>query len=148
MVHRFVESVPRELEEGVLYVSMQHATVIHTCCCGCGQEVVIPLTPTDWQLNYDGESIALSPSVGNWQLPCRSHYVIWRNRVYEAGPWTPAEVQLEKERDRRAKSRFYAPARLANGPSAVSEPGATTALAEPLASDPAGSCSQRPPCYL
>ena len=81
---RFVKAVPRDLEPGVLYVSMEYGTVVHSCCCGCGFEVVTPLTPTDWRLTFDGESVSLWPSVGSWNLPCQSHYVIENNRVREA----------------------------------------------------------------
>lgn len=79
--HRFVESVPTALDAGILYISVTYGTVIHSCCCGCGEEIVTPLTPEGWKINYDGETISLWPSVGNWKLPCRSHYVIDRNRV-------------------------------------------------------------------
>lgn len=105
---RFVKSIPRELEPGVLYVSMEYGTVVHSCCCGCGHEVVTPLTPTDWSLTFNGEAISLWPSVGSWNLPCQSHYVIKRNKVIEAGPWDKAKIDAEQHRDRRAKAKFYA----------------------------------------
>jgi hypothetical protein len=69
----FVASIPDRLAEHTLYVSMEYATVAHQCCCGCGLEVVTPLSPTDWKLTYDGVSVSLHPSIGNWSFPCRSH---------------------------------------------------------------------------
>lgn len=105
--HRFVEHLPETLEPGILYVSMAYATAAHRCCCGCGEEVVTPFTPTDWSMTFDGETISLSPSVGNWQQPCRSHYVLKRSRVIKAGPWTPDQVSAEQARDRAAKAQFY-----------------------------------------
>jgi len=104
---RFVKGVPRDLEPGVLYVSMEYGTVVHSCCCGCGHEVVTPLTPTDWGLTFNGETISLWPSVGNWNLPCRSHYVIKGNRVIEAGPWDKVRIEAEQKRDKAAKAKFY-----------------------------------------
>ena len=80
----FIELAPRKLMEGVLYVSMLHGSVIHKCCCGCGEKVVTPLGPTDWKLTYDGEAISLHPSVGNWSLRCQSHYWIQNNQVHWA----------------------------------------------------------------
>lgn len=77
----FIVTVPDDLEEGVLYVSMTYATAIHLCACGCREEVVTPISPNDWQLGYDGEDISLTPSIGNWRLPCRSHYWIRSGRV-------------------------------------------------------------------
>lgn len=105
--HRFVESFPELLEPGVLYVSFEYGSVAHSCCCGCGEEVVTPLTPTDWKITYDGETVTLHPSVGSWTLPCRSHYVIRRNQVIEAPPWSDAEVAAERRRDRRAKATHF-----------------------------------------
>ena len=105
--HRFVEHIPERLEPGVLYVSIEYATSAHSCCCGCGEEVVAPFTPTDWKMTFDGESISLRPSIGNWTLKCRSHYVIDRGNVNEAGPWSEEQVAAERRRDRAAKARFY-----------------------------------------
>jgi hypothetical protein len=105
--HRFVARFPDVLERGVLYVSLEYASVAHSCCCGCGEEVITPLTPTDWNITYDGETITLHPSVGSWTLPCRSHYVIRRNRVIEAPPWSDAEVAAERRRDSLAKAAHY-----------------------------------------
>jgi hypothetical protein len=47
---QFVEFMPPMLKEGVLYVSMPYATTTHLCACGCGNKVVVPLNPADWQL--------------------------------------------------------------------------------------------------
>lgn len=105
--HRFVEHIPEHLEPGVLYVSMGYATAAHSCCCGCGEEVVTPFTPTDWKMTFDGETVSLRPSIGNWTLKCRSHYVIDCGKVLEAGPWSDEQVETERRRDRAAKARFY-----------------------------------------
>ena len=106
--HRFVRNAPRELEAGVLYISMEYATAVHSCCCGCGERVVTPFTPTDWRMTFDGESVTLNPSVGNWNQDCRSHYVIERNRIIECGHWSDSRIEAERSRDRRAKEHYYA----------------------------------------
>jgi len=105
--HRFTTTIPDKLEPGVLYVSMEYATAAHGCCCGCGEEVVTPFTPTDWRMEFDGEAISLSPSVGSWTLACRSHYVIRRGKVIEAAPWSEEQIEAERNRDRSAKAAFY-----------------------------------------
>ena|ERR1051326_2064290 len=79
--HQFVQSIPRPMVDGILYVSMEFSTVGHKCCCGCGNEVFTRLSPRDWQLSYDGRTISLSPSIGNWNFPCQSHYWIRADRV-------------------------------------------------------------------
>ena len=116
--HRFVRTVPRELDPGVLYIAMDYATAVHSCCCGCGERVVTPFTPTDWRMTFDGESISLHPSVGNWNQKCRSHYVIQRSCVLEAGPWSTAQVDAEHRRDKMAKAAHY-------GQSRSDQPGVT-----------------------
>ena len=80
--------MPEILEPGQLYVSLEHGAMVHLCACGCGQEVSLPLSPTDWKLSYDGENILLRPSVGNWRFPCRSDYVIEGGRVNWANDWS------------------------------------------------------------
>lgn len=105
--HQFVEFIPASLEEGVIYVSIPFATAVHRCCCGCGQEVVTPLSPTDWSLVFDGLSISLKPSIGSWGLPCQSHYWIVRNRIRWAKRWSSAEIKRGREKDRRRKAGYF-----------------------------------------
>jgi hypothetical protein len=79
--HQFVEFIPNEREERKLYVSIEYATAAHNCFCGCGTKVVTPISPTGWRLMFDGETVSLDPSVGNWGFKCRSHYWVRRNKV-------------------------------------------------------------------
>lgn len=97
--HRFVEHVPEQLEEGVLYVSIPFETVIHKCCCGCGKEVVTPLSPSAWKLTFNGETISLYPSIGNWSFECKSHYWIKKNRVVWDVPFTNSQIKRVQKRD-------------------------------------------------
>lgn len=101
--YEFVEYIPTVLEEGTLYISIVFATAVHRCLCGCGQEVVTPITPTDWSLTFDGESATLEPSIGNWGFDCQSHYWIRRNRVVWAGRWTAMQIAEGRAWDRSQK---------------------------------------------
>jgi hypothetical protein len=105
--HRFVEEMPEDLEQGVLYISMRFRTALHKCVCGCGFEVVTPFSPTDWQLTFDGESISLSPSIGSWEFACRSHYFITNNHIEHAGEWDEWQVQKGRETDKEQKKKYY-----------------------------------------
>lgn len=98
----FVSLVPNVLEPGVAYVSMEYATVLHLCCCGCGNQVATPLSPARWSLLFDGETITLNPSIGNWSFSCQSHYWIKRNEVVWSRPFSQAEITGVRGRDRRA----------------------------------------------
>lgn len=103
--HEFVEFIPEELQDGILYVSVVYATAAHRCCCGCGHEVVTPLTPTDWKLIFDGQTVSLDPSIGNWSFPCQSHYWIRRNGVQWADRWSQEQIQAGREHDAIRKGR-------------------------------------------
>ena len=80
---------------------------MHLCCCGCGRKIVTPLSPAAWKLIFDGVSITLHPSVGNWNLPCKSHYSIDRNRVKWAGMWTPAQIEAGRSAEARGRAEYY-----------------------------------------
>lgn len=105
--HEFVEYIPDDLQEGKIYVSTAFNTVTHKCCCGCGNAVITPLSPTDWKLTFDGESVSLFPSIGNWSIECRSHYWIRNNRVEWADRWSKEQINAGRASDRAAKERYY-----------------------------------------
>ena len=107
LAHQFVEFIPEELDERTLYISTRFKTAAHNCCCGCGMRVVTPLTPTDWKLDFDGKTVSLYPSIGNWSFPCRSHYWIKRSRVEWAVQWSQAQIERGRAYDRKAKGRFF-----------------------------------------
>lgn len=105
--HEFVEFVPEQLQEGVLYISTTYATAAHRCFCGCGREVVTPLSPTDWTLSFNGETVSLSPSIGNWSLPCRSHYWIEDNCIQWSGEMSQKAIDASRTRDRQLKAMYF-----------------------------------------
>ena len=129
--HEFVKTIPETLKDGTLYVSVDYATAAHKCCCGCGREVVTPLSPTDWKFTYDGQSISLFPSIGNWNFECRSHYWIDGSRVMWADQWSDEMIATGRARDRLAKSNYYA-----DQQSAVRMPAA--GVSEPAGNNPHG----------
>lgn len=103
----FVDSVPSTREEGKLYISIKYRTAIHNCFCGCGMKVVTPIRPTGWQLIYDGDSVSLRPSVGNWNFDCRSHYWIIRNHAIPAGQMTAEEIEAGRQHDIAAREAYF-----------------------------------------
>lgn len=98
----FVEFIPEELTPGIIYISKRYATASHLCCCGCGLETVTPLNAAKWRVVEHGDSISLTPSVGNWSFPCRSHYIIQRGRVVWAKSFSPRLVAAVQAEDQRA----------------------------------------------
>lgn len=107
MKHEFVEHIPRELEKDTVYVSMNHATVIHNCFCGCRNQVVTPLSPTGWKLTYDGEFITLYPSIGNWNLPCKSHYWIRSGQIEWSTKWSDQRIEAGRLAEESRRNDYY-----------------------------------------
>ena len=107
--HQFVDLLPEpaQLEDRMVYISIPYATAVHKCCCGCGREVFTPLSPTDWQLGFDGIAVSLSPSIGNWSFPCQSHYWIRNNEAQWALPMSKSEIEIGRTADRVAKRKRY-----------------------------------------
>lgn len=103
----FVEFIPDDVKEGVLYISIRYSTATHRCPSGCGEIVVTPIKPTDWSLIWNGESVSLYPSIGNWSLPCKSHYWIRENKIVWARKWDTSEIELGREIDARNKARYF-----------------------------------------
>ena len=62
ITHEFVDTVPAAREEGKVYVSMKYASAVHSCFCGCGTKVVTPISPTGWNLTFDGDTVSFNPS--------------------------------------------------------------------------------------
>lgn len=107
LTHEFVEFIPEDMKDGTIYVSIPYATVAHRCCCGCGGEVFTPLSPTDWKLIFDGQSISLHPSIGNWNFACQSHYWIEHNAVKWDRRWSREEIDAGRTMDVQAKRQHY-----------------------------------------
>jgi uncharacterized protein DUF6527 len=107
LTFEFVENVPENLDEGILYISTKYASAIHKCCCGCGNEVVTPLSPVGWSLMFDGDTVSLEPSIGNWNFACRSHYWIIRNKIRTAAPWSENKIEAGRVREQVAMKKYF-----------------------------------------
>lgn len=102
-----VEYIPKRLEPGVLYVAEKFGAAVHLCACGCGWKVSTPLAPTEWALEETAEGPSLTPSIGNWQLPCRTHYWIRDGNIVWAEAWTPEQVAAGWEAEERRRREYY-----------------------------------------
>jgi len=100
MDHKFVDTIPEEIEDGILYVSLEYNVTKHLCPCGCGAEIVASLAPARYQLNYDGQTVSLKPSFGNWLHECESHYCIINDKVVweKSMPKHRREAVIEKDK--------------------------------------------------
>lgn len=105
--HKFVSSIPDQIDELTLYITVEYRTAIHKCVCGCGNEVITPFSPTDWELSFNGDSVSLSPSIGNWNFKCQSHYWIVKNKIIHSSKWDKDEIVSNRKFDKRNKAKFY-----------------------------------------
>jgi Family of unknown function (DUF6527) len=103
----FVTYVPRVLEDGRLYVSMEYATAVHLCACGCGTKTVTPLSRGGWTLTFNG-ALTLRPSVGNGQARCRSHYLVNGDKIHWLPPIGTAETRAAIARDHDVAASAHA----------------------------------------
>ena len=84
LIVKYVDRIPvvESMDEAVLYVSEKYGTAIHLCACGCGLQTVTPLKENGWTLTKgDNGEVSLSPSIGNFQFPCHSHYWVTDSKV-------------------------------------------------------------------
>ncbi len=79
----YLEYIPRELEEGKIYISKEYGVAIHLCACGCVEKTVTPLGKGGWTLTENEDKITLRPSIGNWtgENPYHAHYYITDNKI-------------------------------------------------------------------
>lgn len=105
---RHVEFIPKILqEEGVLYVSQRFKVAAHLCPCGCRTKIVTPLGPCEWSLSVKKRKPTLYPSVGNWQIPCRSHYWIKNGQIEWSYSWTDEEIQAGRNKEQTRRELYY-----------------------------------------
>lgn len=85
-----VRTIPDSLEFGKLYVSKEFELSIHLCACGwCAVKTVLPFYNANFPIGHNGwthDELAdgqytIAPSIGNWQMPCHSHYYIRNGKV-------------------------------------------------------------------
>jgi hypothetical protein len=77
----FIETIPDILEENKIYISEQNKVSIHLCLCGCKTEVVLIIGYPHWNHFIKNDKLTIVPSIGNFQIPCKSHYVITNNKA-------------------------------------------------------------------
>ncbi|WP_406693857.1 DUF6527 family protein [Sphingomonas cannabina] len=100
--------MPAQIEPGILYVSEEFETAAHLCACGCGSKVRTPLGPTEWSFWEDATGPTLSPSIGNWQRPCQSHYWIRGGQVEWSTQWSAEQIAAGRRREQMRRESYYA----------------------------------------
>ncbi|WP_369412459.1 DUF6527 family protein [Pelagibacterium xiamenense] len=73
------------MQEGVVYHTEEYELAGLLCACGCGHRVTL-LVPDSHQVWDEGGYATIRPSVGVFDAPCKSHYIISTGSVQ----WLPA----------------------------------------------------------
>ncbi len=102
-----VHYLPKELEEGFLYVSNEFGVAGHLCPCGCKNKIITPLDPTEWSFKEVNDKPTLFPSIGNWQLPCKSHYWITDGVIEWSYQWSKVQIIEGREAEEEKRKLYY-----------------------------------------
>lgn len=102
-----VHYLPKELEEGFLYVSEEFGVAGHLCPCGCKNKIITPLDKTEWSFKEIMNKPTLYPSIGNWQLPCKSHYWIIEGIIEWSYPWSEEQIIEGREAEDEKRKAYY-----------------------------------------
>ena len=79
--YKKVEYIPKDndMDENTIYISDQYGISVHKCICGCKTITAMPLGENEWSYQIDtNNNISMQPSVGNYQFPCKSHYIFYK----------------------------------------------------------------------
>ena len=102
-----VEYLPDDLVEGRLYFSREYSIAAHKCACGCGSAVYTPIKAGEWQLSIEPRGATLFPSIGNWNLPCRSHYWLRGGRIQWSVEWSQAQIEAGRAAEERRRLQLH-----------------------------------------
>lgn len=74
----------KDMEENKIYISEKYNSCSHKCLCGCGMETYMMFnrdgSTKHWDLVKENNgTISIIGSVGNYNFPCKSHYIITKN---------------------------------------------------------------------
>ena len=99
--------MPKQLFSGILYVSDEFKVAAHLCPCGCGNKIITPITPVNWIFTEYNNTPTLSPSISNWQLPCKSHYWITKGNIAWSYKLSKDEATKSWKEEEKTRMAFY-----------------------------------------
>lgn len=102
-----VESFPRPLQAGVLYYSERFSGAAHACACGCGMEVITPISTVQWRITRNARGVSLRPSIGNWNFPCQSHYWIIDGAVHWSTDMTEEQIRAGRAYNSALREQYF-----------------------------------------
>lgn len=104
---KMVDQIPADPQAGILYVCEEYEIACHRCVCGCQNLVYTPLGPAEWEFIVENDRPTLLPSIGSWNLACRSHYWIRGGRIIWAADWSSQQVEAGRSSEMAKRHRQY-----------------------------------------
>jgi hypothetical protein len=78
--YQLVDRIPKQMEERVVYHTEEFELAGLLCACGCGHRITL-IVPDSHRVWDEGGYATIQPSVGVFDAPCKSHYVIRAGNV-------------------------------------------------------------------
>ncbi|MES0039793.1 DUF6527 family protein [Mesorhizobium sp. M0046] len=91
--YQLVDRIPTDMREDVVYHTEEFELAGLLCACGCGHRITL-LVPDSHKVWDEGGFATIRPSVGVFDAPCKSHYVISAGDVQ----WLPAFTAAQAAR--------------------------------------------------
>ena len=66
-----------------------------------------PLDPSEWSFKETNNKPTLYPSIGNWQIPCKSHYWITDGIIEWSYEWSEEEIIAGRNAEERKRKVYY-----------------------------------------
>ena len=108
----FVDSIPKDIEKNIFYISDKYKVITHKCPCGCERNVSI-FIDNGWNYSInEKDQITIDPSIATG-LECGSHYWVKNSKILWSNPLDREEVQARlkiiiKEREiQRVESKRF-----------------------------------------
>lgn len=89
--YQLVDRIPTQVRESVVYHTQEFELAGMLCACGCGHRITL-LVPDSHQVWDEGGYATIQPSVGVFDAPCKSHYVISAGDVQWLPTFTGAQA--------------------------------------------------------
>lgn len=102
-----VKYLPDEIIDGILYFSEEFSIAAHKCACGCGSVVYTPIKEGEWSVRKCASGPSLYPSIGNWNLPCRSHYWITNGSIEWSAKWSEERIEAGRRAEEARRLAIY-----------------------------------------
>jgi len=99
--------LPIDFKPNTLYFSKEFEVAGHLCACGCENKIITPINPVEWALEITRYGPTLYPSIGNWQLPCKSHYWISKGKVEWSYKMTEDEIFAGNKCEEVRREKYY-----------------------------------------